>query len=160
MSVQVKKVHIGAAIEARRKDLEMTKTELARRIGIPQQHVNKMTAKENIDTTRLIQVSEALDFNFFSLYGEVQSQANTHIETKACFGSQAIYNGTQDPKLQSDFEREKERNKSLTEKIQSLKEQITSLKDQVAEYKKQLERLDKAMENKDEIIELLKERRQ
>lgn len=160
MSVQVNKVHIGAAIEARRKDLEMTKTELARRIGIPQQHVNKMTAKENIDTARLIQVSEALDFNFFSLYGDVQSQGNTHIETKAWFGSKAIYIAVQDAKLKLDFEREKERNKSLTEKNQSLKDQIATLKDQVAEYKKQLERLDKAMENKDEIIELLKERRQ
>lgn len=160
MSVQINKVHIGSAIEARRRELDMTKTELARRISIPQQHVNKMTAKENIDTARLIQVSEALDFNFFSLYGEVQSQGNTHIEANACFGSKAEAKLFQDSSSRIELEREKEKNKGLREKNQSLQDQILTLQDQIAEFKKQLERLDKAMDNKDEIIELLKERRQ
>lgn len=136
MSVQVNKVNIGAAIEARRREVDMTKTELARRIRIPQQHVNKMTAKENIDTARLIQVSEALDFNFFSLYSDTQSEGATHIEANAFFGSKAVAKLIQASSSKVELEREKEKNKGLREKNQSLLDQISNLKDQIAEFKK------------------------
>lgn len=159
MSVEINKVHIGAAIEARRREVAMTKTELARRVCMPQQHVNKMTAKENIDTDRLIKVSEALDFNFFTLYGEIQPNISARIATVAWKGGKANTNVTQDSKLKTDLEKEKEKNKGLNNDIDLLKEQISNLKGQVADFRDQLSRLDKAMKDKDTLIELLKERR-
>lgn len=45
----------------------MSKSELGRKIGVPQQHINRILERETMETSRLIKVSEALDFNFFSL---------------------------------------------------------------------------------------------
>ena len=63
-----KTVHIGLAIEEKLQELKLSKTEFGRRIGIPQQNVNLILEKDTIDTGKLVQISEALKFNFFSLY--------------------------------------------------------------------------------------------
>lgn len=42
MEVAVKSVHIGEAIEKRRLELDISKSELGRRIGVSQQHVNRI----------------------------------------------------------------------------------------------------------------------
>ena len=42
MEVAVKSVHIGEAIEKRRLELDISKSELGRRIGVCQQHVNRI----------------------------------------------------------------------------------------------------------------------
>lgn len=65
-----KTVHIGLAIEEKLQELKLSKTEFGRRIGIPQQNVNRILEKDTIDTGKLVQISEALKFNFFSLYCE------------------------------------------------------------------------------------------
>lgn len=65
-----KKVHIGLAIDEKLQELKMSKTEFGRRIGIPQQNVNRILERDTIDTGKLVQISEALKFNFFILYCE------------------------------------------------------------------------------------------
>ena len=65
-----KTVHIGLAIDKKLQELKMSKTEFGRRIGIPQQNVNRILEKDTIDTGKLVQISEALNFNFFTLYCE------------------------------------------------------------------------------------------
>lgn len=65
-----KTVHIGLAIEEKLQELKLSKTEFGRRIGIPQQNVNRILEKDTIDTGKLVQISEALKFNFFTLYCE------------------------------------------------------------------------------------------
>ena len=55
----------------------MSKSEFGRKIGIPQQNVNRILEKPNIDTEKLITVSEALGYNFFEDYvGEHNAVAN------------------------------------------------------------------------------------
>lgn len=61
-------VHIGLAIEEKLQELKLSKTEFGRRIGIPQQNVNRILEKESIDTRKLVQISKALNFNFFTLF--------------------------------------------------------------------------------------------
>jgi len=63
-----KSVHIGLAIDKKLQELKLSKTEFGRRIGIPQQNVNRIIEKSTIDTGKLVQISEALNFNFFTLY--------------------------------------------------------------------------------------------
>ena len=63
-------VNIGLAIEQRMNELNLTKSELGRRIGIPQQNVNRILNKPDIDTDKLARICKALDFNFFALYCE------------------------------------------------------------------------------------------
>lgn len=65
-------VNIGLAIEQRVNELGISKSELARRLGIAQQNVNKLVfSKESLDTAKLVEISKALDYNFFELYAKV-----------------------------------------------------------------------------------------
>ena len=68
MEMNIKHVHVGAEIEKRRVELGLSKSELGRRIGVPQQHVNRILERETMETNRLVKVSEALDCNFFSFF--------------------------------------------------------------------------------------------
>ena len=68
MDNDIKHVHVGQAIDKRRNELGLSKSELGRKIGVPQQHINRILERETMETSRLIKVSEALDFNFFSLF--------------------------------------------------------------------------------------------
>lgn len=65
-------VNIGLAIEQRVNELGISKSELARRLGIAQQNVNKVVfSKESLDTAKLMEISKALDYNFFELYASL-----------------------------------------------------------------------------------------
>ena len=65
-------INIGLAIEQRVNELGISKSELARRLGIAQQNVNKMIfSKESLDTAKLMEISKALDYNFFELYANL-----------------------------------------------------------------------------------------
>ena len=68
--IGLKTVHIGEKIAQRIKQLGINKSEFARRLGILQQRVNTIVEKDSIDTSRLMQISQILEFNFFKLYGE------------------------------------------------------------------------------------------
>ena len=68
-------VNIGLAIEQRVNELGISKSELARRLGIAQQNVNKVVfSKESLDTAKLVEISKALDFNFFELFVNVTAK--------------------------------------------------------------------------------------
>ena len=58
MEMNIKHVHVGAEIEKRRVELGLSKSELGRRIGVPQQHVNRILERETMETNRLVKVSE------------------------------------------------------------------------------------------------------
>ena len=60
MDVDVKYVHVGEAIDRRRNELGLSKSEFARRIGVPQQHVNRILERETMETKRLVRVCEVL----------------------------------------------------------------------------------------------------
>lgn len=66
--MRLNKVDIGAEIEARINQLGLSKSEFGRKIGIPQQNVNRILEKPNIDTEKLLQICNVLDFNFFTLF--------------------------------------------------------------------------------------------
>lgn len=66
-------VNIGLAIEQRMNELGLSKSELGKRIGVPQQNINRILAKSSIDTERLQKICVALDFDFFSLYSPASS---------------------------------------------------------------------------------------
>ena len=68
-------IHIGLAIEQRINEMGISKAEFARMTGIPKQNVNRILERASIDTARLAQISEALQFNFFTLYCETGATA-------------------------------------------------------------------------------------
>ena len=135
MDNDIKHVHVGQAIDKRRNELGLSKSELGRKIGVPQQHINRILERETMETNRLIKVSEALDFNFFSV--ALDGNANNLIG---------------DAELAVQLSSEKKETENLRETIKLLKEQIESLNSQIL-------RLDSNLKDKDVIIELLKDRK-
>lgn len=149
MEMNIKHVHVGAEIEKRRVELGLSKSELGRRIGVPQQHVNRILER-NHETNRLVKVSEALDCNFFSLFCSVPQQISAYWAAVSLQGS--AHNIIGDTELAAQLEKEQSNTENLKETIKLLKEQIESLNSQI-------KRLDSNLKDKDAIIELLKERR-
>ncbi len=150
MDIDIKNVHIGEAIEKRRNELGLSKSELGRKIGVPQQHVNRILERETMETKRLIKVSEALGFNFFTLFCPVQHQISAYLAAVTLDGN--AHNIIGDAELASQLA------KAQTE-IEGQRGTIALLKEQVDSLNAQINRLDSNLKDKDAIIELLKERR-
>lgn len=74
MMSQRQQIHIGREIESRINELNISKSEFARRIGTSKQNVNRILEKESIDTASLVRYGEVLDCNFFNLYADVSNQ--------------------------------------------------------------------------------------
>lgn len=144
MSVEVRHVHVGEAIESRRKQLKISKTEFGRRIGVTQQHVNRILERETMETKRLEMVCEALDFNFFSLFCTPGQQINAYMSAVALEGAHAkALIG--DAVLANELEKKKISNESDKSMIELLQNQVKQLQSQ--------------LKDKDMIIELLKQGR-
>lgn len=74
MLMSIEKVDIGESIEQKLNELGISKSEFGRKIGIPQQNVNRILSKSSIDTDKLVAISEALDFNFFDCFRTKEEQ--------------------------------------------------------------------------------------
>lgn len=86
MEVAVKSVHIGEAIEKRRLELDISKSELGRRIGVSQQHVNRILKRDTMESKKLVDLCHALDFNFFTLFCEVPPQISAYLAAVTLHG--------------------------------------------------------------------------
>ncbi len=151
MDIDIKHVHVGKAIDERRTELGLSKSELGRRIGVPQQHINRILERETMETNRLVKVGEALNFNFFSLFCSIPHQISAYLAAVTLQGN--AHNHIGDAELASQLSKEQDSVANLKETIKLLKEQIESLN-------RQINRLDSNLKDKDTIIELLKERGQ
>lgn len=89
--MKVERINIGLSIEQRLNDIGMSKSEFGRKIGIPQQNVNRILEKPSIDTDKLIAISEALNFNFFDCFHTIDERSTATADN----GSVAVAgNGT------------------------------------------------------------------
>ena len=73
--MNIERVNIGLSIEQKLNELGMSKSEFGRKIGVPQQNVNRILDKTSIDTDKLIAISEALDFNFFDCFRSIEDNS-------------------------------------------------------------------------------------
>lgn len=73
MNIPLKEIHIGQAIEKRVKELGFSKSEFARRLGIHQQHINRIFERNTIETRKLVEICKVLDYNFFALFCEINN---------------------------------------------------------------------------------------
>lgn len=147
----VKNVHVGHAIEKRRMELGLSKSELGRRIGVPQQHVNRILERETMETKKLVRVCEVLNYNFFSLFCPTSHHISAQL-TAVSFEGDAN-NNIGDSSLAVQIITEQAKVEHLNETIKLLKRHIESLNTQIM-------RLDAHLKDKDSIIELLRERTQ
>ena len=92
-NVELREVHIGQEIKKRLDEMDMTKTEFGRLIDTPQQHVNRIFTRENIDTGKLIKICRALDFNFFALYCSFPTNISAYLSAVSMAGAANNYMG-------------------------------------------------------------------
>lgn len=74
-----KSINVGLAIEQRINELGITKSEFGRRIGIPNQNVNRILTKPSIDSDKLVEVGNALDYDFFKLFSSSVASEKTSL---------------------------------------------------------------------------------
>lgn len=75
LTMIIERVNIGLVIEQKINELGLSKSEFGRKIGVPQQNVNRILDKPNIDTDKLVTISEALGYNFFKEYSNDRNNA-------------------------------------------------------------------------------------
>lgn len=149
MVIKLKKIHIGKEIKKRLDEKKMSKSEFARRIGVPQQHINRVFERDTIETKRLEDVCEALDFNFFSLYCDNPNNVFAYLAAvNLGEGGEAI-NLMGDAALLAQIEVYKE-------KVAGLERERNALAGQVESFKKNVEQLESNLRDKDEIINLVR----
>jgi len=149
MDVEVKSVHIGEEIEKRRAVLNMSKSELGRRIGVSQQHVNRILQRDTMETKKLVEICHALDFNFFALFCEIPKQISAYWAAVALKGNANNIIGdaalaAELAKVKADLETQLSNVKNLQSQVDIQKAFITSLQ--------------KNLEDKDAIISLLQKK--
>lgn len=77
-------IYIGEVIREVMSDNQVTKAELARRLGVRPQSVDYMLTRKSIDTDTLYNVSQALNYDFAMLYSLHKKQINCDKEEPAC----------------------------------------------------------------------------
>ncbi len=130
MGIGVKRIHIGKEIELRRQQLGISKSELGRRIRVPQQHINRILEKSSIDTDKLIDISVALDFNFFDLYASDKHSISAYL---AAVGDAS--NAIGDAEVAGQLSKEKAITEEKEKNIQILKERIKTLEESLDDKK-------------------------
>lgn len=78
----VKDIIIGKCIEQRINELGMSKSEFAKKIGVLQPNVGRILESDNIKTDKLVEISNALGFNFFQLYSSNGCEKTTLLNVK------------------------------------------------------------------------------
>lgn len=73
--MKFEKINIGLLIEQKMNELEVSKSEMARRSGIANQNINRVLERSSIDTDKLIAISEALNFNFFDCFHTIDERS-------------------------------------------------------------------------------------
>lgn len=77
--MEIKRANIGFTIEQKLNELGMSKAEFGRRIGVPQQNVNRILDKTSIDTDKLATICETLGYNFFKEYTDDLSDTSNDV---------------------------------------------------------------------------------
>lgn len=73
-------IYIGEIIRNVMADNQVTKAELARRLGVRPQSVDYMLTRKSIDTDTLYNVSRALNYDFAMLYSLREGQTNCDVK--------------------------------------------------------------------------------
>ena len=77
-------IYIGEVIREVMSDNQVTKAELARRLGVRPQSVDYMLTRKSIDTDTLYNVSQALNYDFAMLYSLHKKQTNCDKDKPVC----------------------------------------------------------------------------
>lgn len=141
INIELKSVHVGQEIAKRLDELNMTKTEFGRLIGVQQQHVNRILERDTMETKKLYRVCQVLDMNFFALFCKFPTSVNAYLAAVVLGDGEAMNNIgdaailSEIEKLKSDVRRFKESNDLLKDQIDLLKNNMSDKDELIALYK-------------------------
>ena len=141
INVELKSVHVGREIAKRLDELNMTKTEFGKLIGVQQQHVNRILERDTMETKKLYKVCQVLEMNFFSLFCQFPTNVNAYLaavvlgngDANNNIGEAAILSEIE--KLKSDVKHYEESNALLREQIQTLRDNLADKDELIQVYK-------------------------
>lgn len=141
INVELKSVHVGREIAKRLDELNMTKTEFGKLIGVQQQHVNRILERDTMETKKLYKVCQALEMNFFALFCKFPTNVNAYLaavvlgngDANNNIGEAAILSEIE--KLKSDVKHYEESNALLREQIQTLRDNLADKDELIQVYK-------------------------
>lgn len=141
INVELKSVHVGREIAKRLDELNMTKTEFGKLIGVQQQHVNRILERDTMETKKLYKVCQVLEMNFFALFCKFPTTVNAYLaavvlgngDANNNIGEAAILSEIE--KLKSDVKHYEESNALLREQIQTLRDNLADKDELIQVYK-------------------------
>ncbi|WP_290449530.1 helix-turn-helix domain-containing protein [Duncaniella muris] len=141
INVELKSVHVGREIAKRLDELNMTKTEFGKLIGVQQQHVNRILERDTMETKKLYKVCQVLEMNFFALFCKFSTNVNAYLaavvlgngDANNNIGEAAILSEIE--KLKSDVKHYEESNALLREQIQTLRDNLADKDELIQVYK-------------------------
>lgn len=93
----LRQLHIGEIIENRIKEKGILRAELARKIGMPQSNLTRLLKKSSIDTGKLVEISRAVEYNFFKEF--CRDDENTHLKDEDFYISEVNIGSLIDKKM-------------------------------------------------------------
>ena len=141
INVELKSVHVGREIAKRLDELNMTKTEFGKLIGVQQQHVNRILERDTMETKKLYKVCQVLEMIFFALFCKFPTNVNAYLaavvlgngDANNNIGEAAILSEIE--KLKSDVKHYEESNALLREQIQTLRDNLADKDELIQVYK-------------------------
>ena len=132
--MKFKKVNIGLLIEQKMNELDINKSEMARRSGIANQNINRVLERSSIDTDKLVAISEALDFNFFDCFRTKEEQGTATADNGgvAVAGNGTAHHFTTNSSVETDA--------VLQERIKSLEALLAEKERLIKVYERMVEK--------------------
>lgn len=128
-----KGINIGLCIEQKLNELGINKSEFGRRIGVANQNVNRILEKKSIDTDKLIEISNALGYNFFLEFIEDANNAVANGDASVAVSGNSNTSVVNGALATGDGSVAVNGNNNHTAKNELLEEKIRHLEDLVAE---------------------------
>jgi DNA-binding Xre family transcriptional regulator len=156
MDIELKEVHVGKIIKERLFKLDMKKIDFAKKIGIPQQHVNRILERDTMETKRLVEVCRALDINIFAKFCVLRNHVTSHYSAVSIGGEGDVVCNIGGDAAIAELEKKKIEVKFLEERIASLVNSVSEKEERCHLYEKQVETYERLLAANERMLEMYK----
>ena len=137
-NLPIHNIHVGQAIKKRLEELKMTKSDFAKAIGTPQQHINRILERDTMETKKLVKICQVLNYNFFTLFCEPDTPVQAFLAAVA-LGEGNAQNYIGDATLATQVESLSIKLAAKDEVLQSKEELLSSKDDKIRMLKEQIQ---------------------
>jgi plasmid maintenance system antidote protein VapI len=127
MDIELKEAHVGQIIKDRLYELGMKKNTFAQKVGVPQQHINRILDRETMETAKLVKVSQVLGINIFAKFCNFPTQVSAYLSAVS-MGNGDSNNNIGGAAVIAEMEKYKAKVESMQTNIKLLEDQIATLK--------------------------------